>query len=77
VTGEVGSQPRLDVVRVGHLVFPPPNGSRLSCGRARTNLAPTGRRRRSLPRTRRRPAKAAARPDRGRQLQPLVGQHAC
>jgi hypothetical protein len=53
----------------------PPNGSRLSCGRAHTTLAPTGRRRRSCPGPdggRPRPPHA---PDRGRQLQPLVRPH--
>ena len=50
----------------------PPNGSRLSCGRARTTLPPTGRRRRSHPGPdggRPRPPHTAVR---GRQLQPLV-----
>jgi hypothetical protein len=53
-----------------------PNGSRLSCGRACTTLAPTGRRRRSYP------APDGGRPlpphatDRGRQLQPLVRRRA-
>ena len=43
-----------------HFVLP--NGSRLSCDRARTTLAPTGRRWRVPPRAQRRPARAAARP---------------
>ena len=50
----------------------PPNGSRLSCGRACTTLAATGRRRRSYPGPdggRPRPPHTTAR---GRQLQPLV-----
>ena len=58
-------------------LLPPPNGSRLSCGRACTTLAPTGDRRRSCPG----PTAAGQgcrTPPTGRRPQPLVagGKHA-
>jgi len=56
-------------------LFTLPNGSRLSCGRAHTTLAPTGGRLREDHQTGRPTADRPAHPDRVRQLQPLVRRH--